>query len=345
MKIIAVVISLLLIIGNTKCSNDTTVVEISGKHLTVNGQDYFIKGVCYHPVKKGQTKRSFYMLDQDLSLMQEAGINTVRVYSPIDNITVLDKFFEAGIKVIIGIGYNQEGEYDILSGSFINYVKKYSTHPSILMWELGNEYNYHPEWFEGDIKNWYNALSEAARLIQRIDSNHPVSTAHGEIPDSTALVQIKHIDIWGLNIYRWDQPETAIKDWKIKSSMPFYYSEVGADSYMKITQGEFLEGENQKAQANANGKIVEVIMENQQEVAGMTIFSFVDGWWKAGNPNQQDIGGWAPNSSGVPYDGTPNEEYWGIVDINRNKKRTFDIIKQKFNSKNTSQRDSFNKQN
>ena len=45
------------------------------------------------------------------------------------------------------------------------------------------------------------------------------------------------------------------------------------------------------------------------------MFSFTDGWWKAGNNNKQDTGGQAPNSSGVPYDGAPNEEYWGMVDI------------------------------
>ena len=44
----------------------------------------------------------------------------------------------------------------------------------------------------------------------------------------------------------------------------------------------------------------------------------------------QDPGGWAPNSSGVPYDGSPNEEYWGIVDIERNKKMTFEVIKNKY---------------
>jgi len=44
----------------------------------------------------------------------------------------------------------------------------------------------------------------------------------------------------------------------------------------------------------------------------------------------QDLGGWAPNSSGVPYDGAPNEEYWGIVDINRAKKQTYEVIKEKF---------------
>ena len=33
----------------------------------------------------------------------------------------------------------------------------------------------------------------------------------------------------------------------------------------------------------------------------------MEGW----ESNKQDIGGWAPNSIGVPYDGAPNEEYLG----------------------------------
>ena len=64
------------------------------------------------------------------------------------------------------------------------YVKKYKNHNSILFWELGNEYNYHPEWFDNDISNWYTALNTAAGKIHEIDKSKPVSTAHGEIPDS-----------------------------------------------------------------------------------------------------------------------------------------------------------------
>ena len=59
------------------------------------------------------------------------------------------------------------------------------------MWELGNEYNYHPEWFDGDIRNWYNAMNNAAQLIHENDSSHPVTTAHGELPDSLALSLVK----------------------------------------------------------------------------------------------------------------------------------------------------------
>ena len=96
---------------------------------------------------------------------------------------------------------------------------------------------------------------------------------------------------------------------------------------MKIAKDGFAQGENQREQAIANGRIISQVLRPEAEAVGIVIFSFTDGLWKAGNPSQQDVGGWAPESSGVPYDGTANEEYWGIVDIERNKKETFGIIK------------------
>ncbi len=306
------------------------VVEVSGRQLIVDNTPYFMKGVCYHPVLRGETERNFSTIDQDLELISEAGINTIRVYAPIDDIEVLDKIDAAGLKLIVSFGYNQKGVYDILSGTFLDYIMKYKDHNSILIWELGNEYNYHPEWFGGDIQNWYNALSQATDQIHDIDPNHPVATAHGDMPDKQALASNPNIDIWGLNVYRWDQPQSVFKEWQTVSDKPVYLSEAGADSYMKISKAGFKQGENQRAQAVANAKIIDAVLDRSDVASGIFIFSFTDGLWKAGNPNQQDIGGWAPNSSGVPYDGAPNEEYWGIVDINRNKKETFEIIKERF---------------
>lgn len=306
------------------------VVEVSGRQLIVDNTPYFMKGVCYHPVLRGETERNFSTIDQDLELISEAGINTIRVYAPIDDMEVLDKIDAAGLKLIVSFGYNQNGVYDILSGTFLDYIMKYKEHNSILIWELGNEYNYHPEWFGGDIQNWYNALSQATDQIHDIDPNHPVATAHGDMPDKQALASNPNIDIWGLNVYRWDQPQSVFKEWQTVSDKPVYLSEAGADSYMKISKAGFKQGENQRAQAVANAKIIDAVLDRSGVASGIFIFSFTDGLWKAGNPDQQDIGGWAPNSSGVPYDGAPNEEYWGIVDINRNKKETFEVIKERF---------------
>lgn len=325
--------ALMLIISNCTKKEVPSQLENADRQIIVDGSPYIIKGICYHPVPKGSdNKRDFSTLTEDLVLMKEAGINTIRVYEPITEEWVLDELDASGIKVIIGFGYNQGGVYDILSGTFLDYINEYKDHESILMWELGNEYNYHPEWFDGDIKNWYKTMNDAAALIHQNDPEHPVTTAHGELPDSLALAMSPNIDVWGMNVYRWDDPETIYKEWAEISNKPMYLSEAGGDSYMTITKDGYEEGVNEKAQAEANKNILDDVFNNLGIGSGVTLFQFTDGWWKAGNPETQDKGGWAPNSSGVPYDGTPNEEYWGIVDIDRNKKATFSVVKEKYNS-------------
>lgn len=313
-----------------KSEIETNIVSLSGRKIVLNNTPYVIKGICYHPVPKGSNKRDFGNLKQDLALMKEAGINTIRVYEPIEEIEVLDEINNTGIKVIIGFGYNQSGKNDILSGTFLNYVNKFKNHKAILMWELGNEYNYHPEWFQGDIKNWYLAMNNAAKIIQENDKNHPTTTAHGDLPDALALEMSPNIDVWGMNVYRWDNPTSIFKQWQSISTKPMYLSEAGGDSYMVIEKAGYKKGVNEKAQADATKNVLKSVFNNQEICSGITLFSFTDGWWKAGNNNKQDIGGWAPNSSGVPYDGSPNEEFWGIVDINRNKKQAFAIVKNQY---------------
>ena len=327
----AIVISLISLSFSCKENSTSDIVSVSGRQILVNEVSYIIKGICYNPVPKGSNSRDFSNLTEDLALMKEAGINTIRVYSPIEDKAVLDEIHAAGLKIIIGFGYNQGGFYDIVSGSFIDYVNTYKSHDAILLWELGNEYNYHPDWFEGDIKNWYKAMNDAAELIHQNDPSHPVSTAHGELPDSLALSLSKNIDVWGMNVYRWDNPTTIFSEWSAISAKPMYLSEAGGDSYMTITKDGYEQGKNEKAQADANENILNSVFNATDICSGVTLFAFNDEWWKAGNNNTQDPGGWAPNSTGVPYDGTPNEEYWGIVDIDRNKKETYGIVKKIYN--------------
>lgn len=308
------------------------VVSVSGRQILVNNSVYAIKGICYHPVAKGSSTVSYANLKEDISLMKEAGINTIRTYLPITEKAVLDQIHEAGLKVIIGFGYNQDGKFDILSGTFADFVNKWKDHPAILFWELGNEYNYHPEWFGGNINTWYRALNETAEKIHQLDPSHPVSTAHGEFPKEEVLSLCPNVDIWGMNVYRWDNPEEVFTQWKIISLKPMYLSEAGADSYMTATMNGYEKGQNEKAQAEATKNILDDIFRFRDICLGVTLFSFADEWWKAGNNDTQEPGGWAPNSGGVPYDGAANEEYWGIVKIDKTKKMVFGVVKEKYNS-------------
>jgi len=328
-RLLYIYVVILISCVHISCAQATSkdVVTVLNRQILLNGNPYLIKGVCYNPVPKGSNRRDFSDLSKDLELMKEAGINTIRVYSPIIEETFLDKIHDAGIRVIVNFGYNQDGNYDILTGSFIDYINQYKNHPAILFWELGNEYNYHPEWFDNDIKNWYRAMNNAAEIIHQNDSNHPVATAYGELPDSTALALGPAIDIWGINVYRWDDPGEIFEQWRGISTKPMYLSETGADSYMTAEMKGYKKGENQKAQADAIRNILEVVFNHRDVCAGVTLFEFSDEWWKAGNINAHDQGGRAPRSSGVPYDGAPNEEYWGIVNVDRTKKLAFETVK------------------
>lgn len=287
-----------------------SIVTISQKKLFVDGNRYYIKGICYG-------RNGYFNYQQDIPMMVEANINTVRVYAQIFNRAELDAYHSAGIKVIMQVDYN---------GNYEAYVRDYMTHPAVLMWEVGNENNYHPDWFGGNLNNWYRTLEEVATKIKTIDTNHPVATAHGEVPTEIALNSCPSVDIWGMNLYRWDNNIPAIEAFIALSEKPLYISEAGADSYDSRSN---IEREDLQAQATQN--ILSGILSKSDVCMGVTLFSFSDEWWKAGNPSQQDSGGEAPNSGGVPYDGAANEEYWGIVKHDRSKKEAYNIVKDLYN--------------
>lgn len=323
--------TLFLILGG--CATQVADLSHPDRQLVINGEPYTIKGACYHPVPVGSRVRSFDQLDRDLALMKEAGINTVRVYEPIDDRAVLDAMAEAGVSVIVSMGYNQNGNYDILSGSFIDYIEAYKDHPAILFWELGNEYNYHPDWFGGDIQNWYDALNAAAVLAKDRDPSRPVATAHGELPDQQALDSCPDIDIWGMNVYRWDNPEDIFTQWAAISTKPMYLSEAGADGYMANNDFGYEMGVNETAQADAMRNILGDIARFPEVCSGVAVFAFVDEWWKdeEGSLDTQDIGG-KPPPAGFPYDAVANEEYWGILTIERTPKEAYGVVQEFFTS-------------
>lgn len=324
-----IIIAITLILSLVACSakSNYQTMRTSERQLKIDNEPYFIKGVCYNPVPVGQEERNFETLTQDIALMNEAGINTVRLYLPVDDKAIFDAMHQAGIKAIISFGYDHDGEFDMKSGTYVDYINKYKDHPAILLWEFGNEYNYHPEWFDGDLKNWYSILNETVLTSKRIDSTHLTATAHGELPDSLALAMCTDIDIWGMNVYRWDNPEDIFTEWEALSDKPMYLSEAGSDSYMTIRKKGYAKGENEKAQADATENILHDTFENSHICSGVAVFSFVDEWWKAGEIDTQSAGGWAPAGGGVPYDGVPNEEYWGIIKIDRTPKQVFNTIK------------------
>ena len=284
-------------------------IYVEDRKIYVDGQEYRVNGICYAR-GEGNGENSGYSFNDDIPLLVDANINTIRTYAAITNAVELNAFANAGIKVIMMLNEN----------SYTWYVNQFKDHPAILMWEFGNEFNYHPEWFGNNIQNWYNILEDRASTVKALDPDHPVSTGHGEVPNSQALNSCPSVDVWGMNIYRWLSPESAIDELAAMTDKAMYISEAGADSFNINSNSE-----NQAQQAQAIEIILNAIIDKSDICIGVTLFEFCDEWWKAGNPNQQDPGGF---SNAIPYDNFANEEYWGIVTRDRVPKLSYYVVQE-----------------
>lgn len=143
-----------------------------------------------------------------LSLLKQAGGNSIRTWSTDDLDSLLGQAQQHGLAVCVGLwlgherhGFNYSDDAAVMQQleSCLEAVRKYKDHPAVLMWSIGNE-------AEGDGKNpaiWY-AIDHIAREIKRLDPNHPTMTVIAELGENK--VQRLHrlcpnIDIVGINSY------------------------------------------------------------------------------------------------------------------------------------------------
>ncbi|HEX6764973.1 MAG TPA: glycoside hydrolase family 2 TIM barrel-domain containing protein [Polyangiaceae bacterium] len=302
-------------------------IRVEGRELVVDCVPYEVRGVCWNPVPKGATHPAGLdyagLSVTDVPLMRTAGINTVRTYERIEDMAVLDRLFDAGIRVLDTV-YGYGGDAASVVTARVNAVKN---HPAILGWVLGNEWNYNGLYTSLSHADSLARINEAAALVKAADDSHPVITVYGEVPTTATLGAMPDIDIWGINAYRGISFGDLFSTWEARSEKPMFLSEYGADAY-----NANLPGYDPMSQAEATAALVGELLAHSVTrhadgvVLGGTIFEWADEWWKAGNPNTQEAGGTAPG--GGPYpDQTFNEEYWGVVDIDRMPRPAYDELK------------------
>lgn len=319
-------------------ARQTEVVSLQQGYLTIDGVAFDIKGICWNPIPKGQTHPEglaflidspAYDLDfieRDLKLIADAGFNTLRPYRAITDPKTLDLIESYGLKVIVPI-FNY---YAISDEQVRASVLALKDNPTTLFWEIGNEWNYNnlynPEWnFEQSLSR----IQEVISLARSIDEKIPIAINYGEVP-TKEVEQRLDVDLWGLNIYQSDDFGYAFEQWKETSDKPMYIGEYGADAIdNRNGDGRYAE----KDQAYAVAKLTEQIVSQYASTGGGVtlggaLFELSDEWWKdsTGLPTEHDIGGIAPG--GGPYpDLEFNEEWWGIVDIDRNPRPAYHSIK------------------
>lgn len=196
----------------------------------------------------------------DIALMKQMNISAARTYSDfedrsLDYNAILDEFYNNDIMVIMTLNLSKE---DIITHSngtkgiaakaqLFKAVEHYKNHPAILMWSIGNEWNFNK--YYGNLKDEETAIKLTnilAREIKKKDPYHPVGSCLGDAividnanpcrsPEAATVPYILErcpdIEIWGINVYRGISFHGIFEQWKGISNRPFYISEFGTDSF------------------------------------------------------------------------------------------------------------------
>jgi len=300
--------------------------------LMVENKPYIVKGVCYNPIPIGSNHEYDWWSDQnkpwiaDGKLMQEMGVNTIRLYQCHENTEevkqVIRDFYELyGIRSILGhwVGFWEYpcpfyGDKDFqgkIKKEILEMVNLYKDEPGVLFWTLGNENNYS---FSGRVNAWstdeidkdpdpqkrifmrakiyYSFINDLAKEIKKIDPNHPVALGNGELVGLDIANQFSpDIDIVASIIYRGKTFGNIFKSIKATFDKPVVLSEFGADSYDAYKN---LEDQNMQAFfLESQWRQIYENLANNPEGAGNclggTLFEWTDEWWKH---NEYDPQGW-----------------------------------------------------
>jgi glycosyltransferase involved in cell wall biosynthesis len=282
-------------------------IKVKGKFLFDNtGQKFILKGVTYgtfRPDSDGFLYPNPAVVLQDLELMRQAGINTIRVYTQPPH-WLLDYLQEFDIRLLLGIDWPQHTAFLDSSAQkrevhtiVREAVRDLGAHPAVLGYMIGNE-------IKADIVRWYGAtkiqhfLNEIYDEVKDIDGDALVSYANYP---TTEYLELPFLDFLSYNVYlhrEEDYRRYILRLHSIAESKPLVLSEFGVDSTS--------EGIDEQA------RIVSGHLKIASELgaAGNVVFSWTDEWYCGG----QDILDW----------------HFGLVSCDRSPKPAFNAVAEQF---------------
>ena len=290
------------------------------------------------------------MIDRDAALMQEMGVNAIRVFADIPPKWVSYLYQRYGIFTIINdlfgrYGLTVDGRWhartnyadlrtrEIILESMRKNISQYVNVPGVLFYMLGNENNYGLEWDSNTIENLpvgqrlevragylYSLFEEGIEIVKEIDPTKPVGIVNGDIQYLNIINElVPSLDILGVNTYRGDGAYDLFYESVAETlDVPIVYTEFGADAFNVIEEREdqlnqaiFIKKQWEEIYRQSYGK------GRNQNILGGFVFSWMDEWWKAGDDLDEldvhnDYAGWSNGaySSDAAYGKNNMNEEW-----------------------------------
>ncbi|MBD3161584.1 MAG: glycosidase [Candidatus Latescibacteria bacterium] len=338
------------------------VEDADGQRLQVEGRDFMVFGMNWGYMPIGQNYNYSLWnqpddviidaLDREMPLLQDMGVNTIRQYVGIPARWIAYIYERYGIYTVLNhpvarYGYTLNGVWipsvdysdpalrSALKLEISALVEEFRDTPGLLMWLLGNENNYGLSWTSFEIEALPEGEREAARArflyslfdeltveIQRLDPDHPVAIANGDVQYIDIIAEeCTHLDVFGTNVYRGISVRDLYDVVERKLQVPVMFTEFGSDAWNaremredETMQARYLLGQWQEIYEQSAGK------GRVGNAIGGLIFQWSDGWWKFGQESGLDIhdtnASW-PNAGYVEDyvegENNMNEEWWGIT--------------------------------
>ncbi|WP_445715879.1 glycosidase [Flavobacterium sp.] len=337
-------------------SNDSGMkLKVGGKDFMVNGMnwDYFPIGTNYSYSLWNQSDDFIRQaLDDEMGLLQNMGVNSIRVYSGIPKKWIEYIYENYGIYTMLNHSFGRYGltidgvwkpntEYsdaktrELLLKEVTEIASEYKDTKGLLLFLLGNENNYGLFWDGAETEDipiqdrkstvrahaMYKLFNEATLAMKAIDSNHPIAICNGDLLFLDIIAkECKDVDVFGTNVYRGVSFGDLFERVKKEYGKPVLFTEFGADAFNVQTNQEdqnaqafYLKGNWKEIYENAAG-----LGKTGNAIGGYT-FQFSDGWWKYGQTKNLDLhdsnASWS--NGGYQKDFTEgqnnmNEEWFGI---------------------------------
>jgi len=330
-------------------------LKIDGKDFIVNGMnwDYFPIGTNFnYSLWKQPDNIIQKALDEEMGLLKNMGVNTIRVYTGIPKKWIEYIHANHGIYTMLNHSFGRYGltlngvwtpntEYSdaktkkLLLEETKQMVEDYKNTKGLLLYLLGNENNYGLFWDGAETEDvpiedrkstvraeaMYQLFNEAAVAMKAIDNSHPVAICNGDLLFLDIIAKdCKDVDILGINVYRGISFGDMFERVRKEYGKPVLLTEFGSDAFNVLSneedqnaQAKILKGNWKEIYENAAG-----LGKAGNSLGGFT-FQFSDGWWKFGQTKNLDIhdsnASWSNGGYSFDYvagENNMNEEWFGI---------------------------------